>query len=125
MKKFLLILFAALLLVTPVSAATNTQLINKFCKQNYPGKQIRIIPQEKVNYKQFTHRKGKRYVYVIKFRSRSYGTYGLTKTGSYIRYNKYTKPGKWIYTYYIYNPCTNYEDDIIARVSNNKIVRLS
>ena len=125
MKRFLLILFSALFLVTPVSAATNTQLINKFCKQNYPGKQIRIIPQEKVNYKQFTHRKGKRYVYIIKFRAKSRGHYGYTKSGSYIRFNKPVKKGKWVYMYYVYNPYSNAEDDVVARIGNNRIVRLS
>ena len=66
MKKILFILIAILLLATPVSAMSNTQLINKYCKTNYPGKQIRIVQQGKLTYKQFTNRKGKRVIYVIK-----------------------------------------------------------
>ena len=125
MKRFFLVIIAILILVTPVSAATNTQLIKRYCKTNYPGKQIRIVQQGKLTYKQFTNRKGKRYVYVIKFRSRSYGTYGLTKSGSYIRYNKPVKKGKWVYMFYVYNPYSNAEDDIVARIGNNKIIKLS
>lgn len=125
MKKFLLILFAVLLLVTPVSAAPNMQIIKRYCKHNYPGKQIRIIPQGKLNYKQFTHRKGKRYVYVIKFRAKSRGDYGYTKSGSYVRFNKAVKKGKWVDVFYIYNPYTNADDAVVARVANNKIVIFS
>lgn len=125
MKKILFILIAILLLATPVSAMSNTQLINKFCKTNYPGKQIRIVQQGKLTYKQFTNRKGKRYVYVIKFRAKSRGTYGITKTGSYIRFNRFVKKGKWVYMYYVYNPYSNAEDDVVARIGNNKIIRLS
>lgn len=125
MKKFLLILFAALLLATPVSAMSNMQLIKRYCKQNYPEKQIRIVQQGKLTYKQFTNRKGKRYVYVIKFRAKSRGYYGITKTGSYIRFNKPVKKGKWIYMYYVYNPYSNAEDDVVARIGNNKIVTFS
>ena len=125
MKKFLLILFAALLLATPVSAMSNMQLIKRYCKQNYPEKQIRIVQQGKLNYKQFTHRKGKRYVYVIKFRAKSRGDYGITKTGSYIRFNNRVKKGKWVYMYYVYNPYSNYEDDVVARIGNSKIVTFS
>ena len=125
MKRILLVIIAALLLTTPISAMTNTQLINKFCKTNYPGKQIRIVQQGKLTYKQFTNRKGKRYIYIIKFKAKSLGYYGITKTGSYIRFNKPTKKGKWVYMYYVYNPYTNAEDDVVARIGNNKIIKLS
>ena len=126
MKKFLLILFAVLLLATPVSAAnSNVQRIYDFCRKTYPGKQLFIVPQEKVNYKQFTHRKGKRYVYIIKFKAKSRGIYGITKTGSYIRFNKPVKKGKWVYMYYVYNPYSNAEDDVVARIGNNKIIKFS
>ena len=108
------------MLTTPAYAATNTQLIDRFCRTNYPGKQVKIINQEKLSYNTFTHRKGK-VVYVIKFRTKSRGTYGYTSNGNYIRYNKYVSKGKTHYTYYIYSPYTNYEDDVVARVDSNKI----
>ena len=124
MKKYLILIITLLIIISvPVNAATNIQLVKKYARTQYPGKKLRIVPQEKVG-RAFTHRRNK-YVYVIKFRSKSHGTYGITKTGSYIRYNKYTKLGKWIYTYYIYNPKNNAEDDVVARVSNNRIVRFS
>lgn len=109
------------MLTTPAYAATNTQLIDRFCRTNYPGKTVKIVNQGKLNYHTFTNRKGKRYIYVIKFRTKSRGTYGYTSNGNYIRYNKYVSKGKTHYTYYIYSPYTNYEDDVVARVDSNKI----
>ena len=123
MKKILTVIIFSLLLTTTASAATNVELINRFCRTNYPGKTVKIVNQGKLNYHTFTNRKGKRYVYVIKFRARSCGTYGYTKTHSYVRFNKANPRNKWVNVYYIYNPHTNYEDDVVARISNNKIIR--
>lgn len=123
MKKTLTVIIFSLLLTTTASAATNMQLVNKFCRTNYPGKKVKVIDQGKLNYNTFTHRKGKRYVYVIKFRAKSAGVGGYTKSGSFVRFNRYNKINKWVNVYYIYNPHTNYEDDVIARISNSKIVR--
>ena len=123
MKKILTVIIFSLLLTTTASAATNVELINRFCRTNYPGKTVKIVNQVKVNYHTFTNRKGKRYVYVIKFRAKSAGTGGYTKSGAFVRFNKANPIGKWVYVYYIYNPYTNFEDDVVARVSNGKIVR--
>lgn len=124
MKKFFL-LFITLLIISsvPADAATNIQLVKNYARTKYPSKNLRIVPQGKVD-RAFTHRRNK-YVYVIKFKAKSRGTYGITKTGSYIRFNKPVKKGKWVYMYYVYNPYSNYEDDVVARIGNNKIVCLS
>lgn len=123
MKKILIIIAFSLLLTTTVAGATNTQLINKFCRTNYPGKKVKIVNQSKINYNSFTHRKNKKIIYVIKFRAKSAGVGGYTKSGSFVRFNRYNKINKWVNVYYIYNPHTNYEDDVVARISNNKIIR--
>lgn len=120
MKKILTVIIFSLLLTTTASAATNVELINRFCRTNYPGKKVKVIDQGKLSYYKLTHRKGK-VVYAIKFRTKSRGTYGYTSNGNYIRYNKYVSKGKTHYTYYIYSPYTNYEDDVVARVDSNKI----
>ena len=122
MKKILILTLTTITLaVTPVSATTkDLQLVNRFCRETY-HKKPKIISQLNVTYYGLTHRKGRRYVYVIKFRSRSCGTYGYTQNGSYVRYNDFVPYGKRTITYYIYNPNSNYEDDVAARVGNNKI----
>lgn len=102
---------------------SDTQIVRQYCNKHYPGKAVRIVRQEKVG-KAFLNRNGKRFVYVIKFRAKSRGNYGFTKNGSFIRFNKTVKKGKWVYVYYIYNPYSNYEDDVIARVGNGKLVKL-
>lgn len=110
-----------------LAAATrksDTQLVREYCTKHYKGKAVRIVRQEDMKENVFLHRNGKRFVYVIKFRAKSRGNYGFTKNGSFIRFNKTVKKGKWVYVYYIYNPYSNYEDDVIARVGNGKLVKL-
>lgn len=123
MKKILIIIAFSLLLTTTVAGATNTQLINRFCRTNYPGKKVNIVNQSRINYNSFTHRKNKKIIYVIKFRAKSAGAGGYTKSGSFVRFNKVNPKNKWVYVYYIYNPYTNFEDDVVARISNGKIIR--
>ena len=124
MKKYLILIITLLLIAsTPVFAVTNIQLVKKYTRTQYPDKKLRIVSQEKVG-RAFTHRRNK-YVYVIKFKAKSRGTYGITKTGSYIRFNNRVKKGKWVYMYYVYNPYSNYEDDVVARIGNSKIVTFS
>lgn len=45
----------------------------------------------------------------------------MTKDGYKIRYNKLVRKNKKHVVYLIYNPKTNYTDDIIAVISNNKV----
>lgn len=124
MKKSIKIVLLLSILITvapqPVFATTNLQLVNNYCRSTY-GKKPRIISQKNVRYSQFVNRKNKKYVYVIKFITKSYGTYGYTFLDSYICYNRYVTPGKKVVVYYIYNPDSNYEDDVVARVANNRI----
>jgi hypothetical protein len=103
---------------------SDTKLVQEYCHKHYPGKAVRIVRQENVREKTFLNRNGKRFVYVIKFKAQSHGNYGFTKNGSFIRFNKTVKKGKWVYVYYIYNPYSNYEDDVVARVGNRKIIEL-
>lgn len=103
---------------------SDTQLVRQYCNKHYPGKPVRIVRQENVREKTFLNRNGKRFVYVIKFRAKSRGNYGYTKSGSFIRFNRTVKKGKWVWMYYIYNPYSNYEDDVVARVGNGKLIKL-
>ena len=70
-----------------------------------------------------THRKGKKIVYIEKIVSISSGkNYGYTKKGHYyIAYNKKVKKGKRVVSYFVWNPNTNYCDDVIASVDNKMI----
>lgn len=41
------------------------------------------------------------------------GTYGLSEGRYYIAYNAPMKPYNTVYSLIVYNPCNNYEDDIL------------
>ena len=99
---------------------TNKSLVKKYCRKNY-GK-YKVVFFTKWNDKTMFHRKGKKKVYVEKTVSYSTGKkYGWTKEGYFIAYNKKVKKGKRVVSYFIYNPYTNYYDDIVAAVDNKKI----
>lgn len=53
--------------------------------------------------------------------SYSKGTYGYSKKGEYVKYNKKVKKGKKAISYFIYNPETNYCDDVVAVIDCGKI----
>lgn len=107
----------------PIFANSNksndARLVRQYCKENYPKHTIRII--NKYDAKIFENRKGKNIVYIEKFVSYSQGKYGYSKKGEYVVYNKYVKKGKKVVSYFIYNPKTNYCDDVVAVVDNKKI----
>ena len=69
-----------------------------------------------------TNRANTNIVYVEKSITVSHGDYGLTSEGYYVRYNKKVPNGKKVISYFIYNPYSNYTDDIIA-VIDNQIIR--
>lgn len=103
-------------------APQNYRLVKKVCVKNYGHNNIRIVKgySKKVT-KIITHRKNKPYIVVEKIVSRSHGRYGYDKHGYYIRYNKKVKKGKKVISYCIYNPYTNYCDDVDFVVDNQKV----
>ena len=101
------------------SKITNRKIAIKYCKKHYPKCKIKFI---RFGNKAVLKRKGKKIVYVEKIVSRSKGCYGLTIKGKYyIKYNRKVKKGKKVVSYCIWNPYTNYIDDVVAVVDNKKI----
>lgn len=101
------------------SSITNESLYKSYCKKNYPKYTIKVIT--KYNPKTMENRKDKKIVYVEKFISYSKGKYGYSKKGEYVKYNKKVKKGKKVVSYFIYNPYTNYCDDVVAVIDNNML----
>ena len=102
------------------SSITNESLYKSYCKKNYPKCSVKVV--SKYNPKIMEHRKDKKVVYVEKFISYSKGKYGYSKKGEYVKYNKKVKKGKKVVSYFVYNPYTNYCDDVVA-VIDNKMIR--
>lgn len=98
---------------------TNTKLVREYCRKHYPKQTIRIV--YKYDAKKMENRKNKGVVYVERFVSYSRGRYGYSKKGEYVRYNKKVKKGKKVVSYFIYNPYTNYCDDVVAVIDCGKI----
>jgi len=103
--------------VTPQK--TDTQIVKSYCAKHYKGYKIKYFT--KWNEKTILNRKGKKVVYVEKMVSYSRGNYGYTKEGYYIKYNKRVAKNKKVISYCIYNPKTNYCDDVVAVIDNRKI----
>lgn len=134
MKRFLLaILIMALLLscfnvpaeAKQTNGKTNWQIVKELTKKH--GKPIKLVDEiktpEKKLFKLIETRKGKPYILVTKVVSVSDGTgYGwyTTEEGNryIIGYNKKVRRWKTVTSYIIWNPKTNYEDDILYVVDN-------
>lgn len=120
MKKFFVMLIMCLSLsciikTEPASAKSNLQIVKQLCKSL--KKPIKFVP---INSKKILHRKNKNYIVVEKVVSYSSGKkYGYTKEGYYIAYNKKVPKNKKVVSYFIYNPKTNYFDDILWAIDNN------
>jgi hypothetical protein len=113
----LFIVFAS---VMPTYASTDDYaLVKSYCKANYPNH--KVVMFTKYNVKVMEHRANKKVVYVEKFVSYSKGKYGYSKKGEYVKYNKRVKKGKKVISYFVYNPYTNYCDDVVAVVDNHRI----
>lgn len=97
----------------------NNALVREYCNKHYQKYTIRVIT--KYNPKVMENRKGKKIVFVERFVSYSKGKYGYSKKGEYVRYNKKVKKGKKVVSYFIYNPETNYCDDVVAVIDCGKI----
>ena len=108
---------------------SDKQIVKEYCKHNYKGYKVKYFT--KWNDKVMSHRANKKVVYVQIEKSISSGKkdsrngmyWGYIKGQHYYKtwYNKKVKKGKEVKSYYIYNPNTNYEDDIVAVIDNKKI----
>ena len=114
---------------TEAKSMSNKQIVKEYCKHHYKGYKIQYFTEW--NEKIITHRANKRIVYVQIEKSISSGKidscngryWGYIKGQHYYKtwYNKKVKKDKTVTSYYIYNPYTNYEDDIVAVIDNGKI----
>lgn len=127
----LTILITMILSVVPCCAKspTDKQIVKNYCTQHYPNMKIKYFT--KWNDKVMCNRAGKGVVYVEVEKSISSGKkdsrngrcWGYVKGQHYYKtwYNKKVKRGKAVTSYYIYDPCTNYDDGIVAVIDNKKI----
>ena len=102
-----------------VNCQTDKQLAKRWCRKHYPKCKIKFVKEgdQRINI-----RKGKRIVYVevVKSRSRG-GRHGTTSLGYCIGYNIKVSKGKQVTDYVIWNPYTDYCDDVVAVVDNGRI----
>lgn len=116
---------------TPTFAVnkSNKQIVKEYCNKYYKGYKIEYFT--KWNEKKMSHRTDKKVVYVEISRSISSGKkdsrnnkyWGYIKGQHFYKnwYNTKVKKGKTVTQYCIYNPYTNYCDDVVAVVDNHKI----
>lgn len=97
---------------------TNRQIATQYCKTHYSEKSIKFVKEYS---KLIDDRKNKPYVVVEKVVSKSKGNYGCDSKGYHIAYNKYHKKNSKVVSYVIYNPYTNYCDDVVAVVDSHMI----
>lgn len=133
MRRTLFILAAIMMFtLNPVSVKANTNkdlsVAATYISRHYPGYKVRFVPEGKPNTMKLRTRKGKRIVYVEILKSRAKGnlkgkrrSWGITAKGSYITYNRRVKTGKRVTSYCIWNPNSNYTDDVVAVVDNGFI----
>lgn len=129
-----LFILAAIMMFTlnPVTVKANTNkdlsVATTYISRHYPGYKVRFVPEGKPSTMKLRTRKGKRVVYVEVLKSRAKGnlkgkrrSWGITAKGSYITYNRRVKIGKRVTSYCIWNPNSNYTDDVVAVVDNGFI----
>lgn len=111
-------------LIYSPSAKENREvrMVKQYCKNHYNSNhKVKFISSKNLSIKKLKARKKKRIIYVEVVKSISHGKYGIDANGYYIAYNKKVKKGKKVKSYCIYNPKTNYFDDVIAVIDNGKI----
>lgn len=130
MRRALFILAAIMMFtLNPVSVKANTNkdlsVATTYISRHYPGYKVRFVPEGKPNMIKLRTRKGKRIVYVEFLKSNAKGnlkgkrrSWGIATKGSYITYNRRVKKGKRVISYCIWNPNSNYTDDVVAVVDN-------
>lgn len=130
MKRLIVILISAIITLnfvpansTPAKDNKDLKLVKQYCKKNYNLKKYKLVftKDKNLSAKKLNNRQKKKIIYVEIVKSKSRGKFGLTKKGHYVSYNKKVKKGKWVKSYFIYNPKTTYEDDVVAVVDNKRI----
>ena len=109
--------------ITGIKKNKDLYLTYRYIEKHYKGCSIKFIKEGKQwqNIKLKT-RKGKDIVYIEVIKSVSRGRWGrTTKYGSYIKYNKSVRKGEKVTSYCIYNPNTNWYDDVTAVIDNGMI----
>lgn len=102
------------------SLVTSHKLAKAYANANYPKCKVVFV---KMNDKRIDNRKGKKTVYIEKLVSKSRGNYGYTIKGHYyIKYNRKVTKGHKVVSYLLWNPYTNYIDDVVA-VVDCKMIR--
>lgn len=101
---------------------TNLQLVKETCENEYNNSKIKFIYgySEKVE-NIILNRANQNYVVVEIIISKSCGNYGFTKEGYYITYNENVPVNEIVTSFCIYNPYTNYIDDVTFVVDNQKV----
>lgn len=110
--------------ITDSTKLTDKKLAIAYAKTNYPKCKIKFITlTSDKDWEKILKRKGKNIVYIEKCITKSSGKkYGYTIKGHYyVAYNKKVKKNKKVTSYFIWNPNTNYEDDVVAAVDNKMI----
>lgn len=109
--------------ITGIKKSKDLYLTYRYIEKHYKNCSIKFIKEGKQwqNIKLKT-RKGKHVVYIEVIKSVSHGRWGrTTKYGCYIKYNKPVRKGKKVSSYCIYNPNTNYYDDVTSVIDNGMI----
>ena len=111
--------------VHKVKGKSDWQIVKMLTKKY--RKPIKLLDENKLSDEKFwkvvEHRRGKPYIVVTKHVSvsngKGYGWYRTKDGGKYITaYNKLVPKGRKVVSYLIWNPKTNYCDDIIWVVDN-------
>lgn len=102
------------------------QLVKEYCNKQYKGYKVRIKPAEQTPDSVIENRKGKKVVYVDVFKTISRGKYGIVTKGVFkgkkFKYARKHKYNKTVLLYLIYNPYSNYIEDIPAFVEAGRLV---
>ena len=108
------------LVVAPVQVPSDYQLVYSYCDSHFPTYTVCIFTEW--NEEIICNRANTNIVYVEKCISYSSGSnFGYTKEGYFIRYNKIVPIGQEVTSYFIYNPYTNYCDDILLAIDNGLV----
>lgn len=119
------IILAVLILaftVVPLQAQalTNKKIAKRYAKTHYTECKVKFFRH--YNPKIIENRKGTHVVWIWKIYSKSNGDgYGTCEDGSMVAYNKKVKKGKRVVSYLVYNPYSNYCDDVVAVIDNRKV----
>lgn len=98
-----------------INCLTDKDLVRKYVKTHHKSRKVKWIKGMPKKHK------SNKYIYVSKVISKSYGRYGITRSGGRIRYNTKAPKGKCVVSYLIWNPRNNCHDDVVAVVDNAEV----